>query len=105
MQRASEHAVSAIGRISGTIIQISEIASAVASAVNQQSASTNEISSSAQGTAAGSQNLTEQMVSLVSVAGEAKTAAVAVDQAASRVADEATILRGEIESFLKSIAA
>ncbi len=105
MQRASEHAVSAIGRISGTIVQISEIASAVASAVNQQSASTNEISSSAQGTAAGSQNLTEQMVSLVSVAGEAKNAAVAVDQAASRVADEATILRGEIETFLKSIAA
>ncbi len=105
MQRASEHAVSAIGRISGTIVQMSEIASTVASAVNQQSASTNEISSSAQGTAAGSQNLTEQMVSLVSVAGEAKTAAIAVDQAASRVADEATILRGEIESFLKSIAA
>jgi methyl-accepting chemotaxis protein len=105
MQRASEHAVSAIGRISHTIIQISEIASTVASAVNQQSASTNEISSSAQGTAAGSQNLTEQMVSLVTVAGEARTAAVAVDQAASRVSDEATILRGEIESFLKSIAA
>jgi methyl-accepting chemotaxis protein len=105
MQRASEHAVSAIGRISQTIIQISEIASTVASAVNQQSASTNEISSSAQGTAAGSQNLTEQMVSLVSVAGEARTAAVAVDQAASRVSDEATILRTEIETFLKSIAA
>jgi methyl-accepting chemotaxis protein len=105
MQRASEHAVSAIGRISHTIIQISEIASTVASAVNQQSASTNEISSSAQGTAAGSQNLTEQMVSLVNVAGEARTAAVAVDQAASRVSDEATILRSEIEAFLKSIAA
>jgi methyl-accepting chemotaxis protein len=105
MQRASEHAVAAIGRISSTIVQISEIASTVASAVNQQSASTNEISSSAQGTAAGSRNLTEQMESLVTVAGEARTAAVAVDQAATRVSDDATALRGEIESFLKRIAA
>jgi methyl-accepting chemotaxis protein len=105
MQRASEHAVGAIGRISHTIVQISEIASTVASAVNQQSASTNEISSSAQGTAAGSHNLTEQMTSLVTVAGEARTAAVAVDQAATRVADDATLLRSDIESFLKQIAA
>jgi methyl-accepting chemotaxis protein len=105
MQRASEHAVAAIGRISSTIVQISEIASTVASAVNQQSASTNEISSSAQGTAAGSRNLTDQMESLVSVAGEARTAAVAVDQAATRVSDDATALRGEIEAFLKRIAA
>jgi methyl-accepting chemotaxis protein len=105
MQRASDHAVSAIGRISQTIIQISEIASTVASAINQQSASTNEISSSAQGTAAGSQNLAEQMVSLVSVASQARTAAIHVDQAASHVSDEATTLRSEIEAFLKSIAA
>ncbi len=105
MQRASEHAVGAIGRISKTIVQISEIASTVASAVNQQSASTNEISSSAQGTAAGSRNLTDQMESMVMVAGEARNAAVAVDQAATRVSDDATALRGEIESFLKRIAA
>jgi methyl-accepting chemotaxis protein len=105
MQNASNHAVNAISRISQTVIQISEIASTVAGAINQQSASTNEISSSVQGTAAGSANLTDQMTSLVTVAGDARSAAVAVDTAASRVSDEAAILRSEIEGFLKSIAA
>lgn len=105
MQQASQHAVDAIQSITQTILQISEIASVVAGAVNQQSASTNEISSSVQGTAQGSAELNQQMALLLSVSSEARDAATKVDVSATRVAEDAEILRREIEQFLRQIAA
>ena len=61
IQAATQDSVSAIGEISGTIARLSEIASAIAAAVEQQGAATQEIARNVQQAAHGTQQVSSNV--------------------------------------------
>jgi methyl-accepting chemotaxis protein len=105
MQDATRRAVAAIEAITKTVFQVSEIAATVSGAIHQQTASTAEISRSAQTSAGNTTQLVGAMEELAGVAAEASSASAQVGASANHVADSAKTLRGEVEGFLRQIKA
>jgi methyl-accepting chemotaxis protein len=105
MQSATNESVSAIKEISATITRISEIATAIASAVEQQSQTTHEIARNV-GHAAHS---TERVATSI---GDVNRAAVETGSASGRVLGSAKVLSNEgtkfksaVETFLATVRA
>ncbi len=103
IQDATTDAISSIEGISRTISEISEIATVIASAVEEQGAATQEISRNVQQAAVGTQEVSKN-ISVVSVAaGETGSAATEVLGAAGELSRQGEILRREVDSFVRSI--
>jgi methyl-accepting chemotaxis protein len=105
IQTATGGAVKAISGISTTIGQISEIATTIASAVEEQGAATKEISRNVQQAAVGTSEVSSNIAGVSLAAGEAGQVAGRVLEAAQGLRHQAETLKQQVESFLVNIRA
>jgi methyl-accepting chemotaxis protein len=105
MQRVTQHVVGAIAKIGGTITEISQIAAAIASAVEQQNAATQEIARNIQQAAVGTGEVSRNIAGVNTAANETGQAANQVLDASHALAKEAEALRGEVDRFLAGVKA
>jgi methyl-accepting chemotaxis protein len=98
-------AVEAIRKIAKTISEINEISGSIASAVQQQSAATNEITRNVQQAATGTQTVSQTMDRVSEAVGHAGRDAAEVLTAADTLATQAEALRREVGSFLATVRA
>jgi methyl-accepting chemotaxis protein len=105
MQTATEEAVASIKTIGSTIGKISEIASAISSAVEQQGAATKEISANIQRTSAGTSQVANTISEVSQGANQTGAVSSQLLSSAKQLSDSTATLQTEIDGFLKSIAA
>jgi methyl-accepting chemotaxis protein len=105
MQGATDGAVTAIEGIGSTITKISEIATAIASAVEEQGAATQEIARNVQQAAAGTSEVSTNIVGVTQAAGQTGAASAQVLSTAGELAKQSEVLRGEVSKFLDNIRA
>jgi methyl-accepting chemotaxis protein len=105
MQGATQNSVAAIRAIGGTINRVSEIAAAIAAAVEEQGAATQEIARNVQQAAQGSAEVAENIVSVRRAATETGTASAQVLDSARALASQSTHLKLEVEKFLANVRA
>lgn len=103
MQYATEHSVSAIQEISSTIGQIAEISTAIAAAVEEQGAATQEITRNVQQAAVGASQVTGSIAQVNRGALDTGSAAEAVHSLAVSLSAESKHLNDEVGSFLQTI--
>ena len=88
-----------------TINEISEITTAIASAVEEQGAATGDISRNVQEAAVGTQSVSESIVKVRGASEETGQASGQVVGAAKELAEKFGQLKGEVETFLTDIKA
>jgi methyl-accepting chemotaxis protein len=103
IQTATSDAAEAIHHIGETIGRINEITTTVAAAVEQQSAATSEITSNVQQVAVSTREVSGNINGVNQSVGATSQAARVVLDASKHLADEATILNREVESFLRGV--
>jgi methyl-accepting chemotaxis protein len=105
IQGATQDSVKAIKSISQTIRHISEIAEAISTAVEQQGNATNEIARNIQQAAAGTGEVSENITGVTKAASATGRAAEDVLKSAHDMAQQAELLRGEVDRFLDEVKA
>ena len=105
MQGATQESVAAIKEIGGTIGKISEIASTIASAVEEQGSATQEIARSVQNVAQGTQAAAGDIMQVNRGATETGSASEEVLNSARTLSSESTRLREELDRFMANIRA
>lgn len=105
VQGATQEAVAGIQGIGSTIGRIDEIASAIASAVEEQSAATREITHNVHQAAQGTQEVSSTIAGVSEAAHNTGQASSQVHEAATALASEADELRTEMGKFLTQIRA
>jgi methyl-accepting chemotaxis protein len=105
IQAATRDSVSAIKEISDTIGKMSEIASTIASAVEEQGAATQEISRNVQQAAAGTQQVSANIADVQHGASETGSASSQVLSAAQTLSRDSNRLRTEVGKFLDGVRA
>ena len=105
IQQATGGAVDAIGGITGTIVRVNEIATTIASAVEEQGAATRDIAGNVQQAAAGTAEVSVNIAGVNQAAAETGSAATQVLGAAGALARESSELRRQVESFLATVRA
>ena len=105
MQGATQESVAAIKEIGGTIGKISDIATTIAEAVEQQSSATQEIARSVQNVAQGTEEAAASIMQVNRGATETGTASEEVLNSARTLSSESTRLREELDRFMANIRA
>jgi methyl-accepting chemotaxis protein len=105
MQAATQDSVAAIKEIGGTIGRISEIATTIASSVEQQGAATHEITRNVQQAASGTAQVANNITAVSDGAAKTGTASADVLTAAHALSDQSKRLRSEVEKFLATVRA
>ena len=105
IQSATGAAVGAIKGIGQTIGEINEIATAIAAAVEQQSAATEEISRNVTHAAEGTEQVAQKIGAVTLAAGETGSAAGQVLSAADELSRQSDTLERKVEDFLTQIRA
>jgi methyl-accepting chemotaxis protein len=105
IQGATSDAVTAIQEISKTIESINEIAAAVASAVEEQGAATQEIATNVQQAAAGTNEVSSNISGVTQAAGETGNAAQGVLSAATELSKQSEHMRTQVDNFLAQVRA
>src|SRR6201747_304527 len=105
MQTATQDSVLAIKEIGGTIGRISEIATTIASAVEEQAAATQEITRNVQQAAAGTAKVADNISEVNAGAAQTGTASGHVLTAAKSLSDESNRLKTEVGKFLATVRA
>ncbi len=103
VQNVSHESVSAIRSIGTTIDHISQVASVIAQAVQQQNAATQEISQNVQQAFTGTTRVSTDIVSVTRAAGSAKEASSQVLQASADLSKQSEMLRAQINGFLNNM--
>jgi methyl-accepting chemotaxis protein len=103
MQQAAAQAVTALRSITATIQRMNEIATAIAGAVEQQGAATQEIAVAVQRAAAGTSEVNSNIVVVTHSVDATGTQADAVLHAASMLERQSGELTAEVQGFLTSI--
>jgi len=103
VQNATRDAVTAIQSIGGTILNINEISTSVASAVEQQSAATQEIARNIEGASQGGAQVNETIVAVNGLAGKTDATAKELSTAVDTLSAQATNLAGQVTRFLGRI--
>jgi methyl-accepting chemotaxis protein len=103
IQDATDESVVAIKEIGGTIGRMSEIASTIASAVEEQGAATQEIARNVQQAAQGTQQVSSNITDVQRGASETGTASSHVFSAAQSLSGESNRLKLEVGKFLSSV--
>jgi methyl-accepting chemotaxis protein len=103
MQAATEHSVSSIQEIGGTINRIFEISSAIAASVEEQGAATQEIARSVQEAAKGATQVSENISEVTRGATDTGSSAEQVHGAAQELLVESNHLKNEVGNFLASV--
>ena len=105
MQSDTARAAAGIRQASGIVEQMSEIAVAVASAIEQQDASTGEISRNITQAATGSNDVAAAITEVTKTSREAGDAAEQVLDSARELAEKTAGLRAEMSAFLDGLQA
>ncbi|HMA49420.1 MAG TPA: HAMP domain-containing methyl-accepting chemotaxis protein [Magnetospirillaceae bacterium] len=105
VQTATAEAVAAIAGIVSRIEEINDIATAIAAAVEEQSAATSEIARNVQQAARGTQQVTDTIVGVSTAAAETGAEAHQVLASAKSLTREAKTLHEEVEAFLSGVRA
>jgi PAS domain S-box-containing protein len=105
IQSATQESVGAIKEIGDTIGRMSEIASAIASAVEQQGAATQEISRNVQQAAQGTQQVSANITDVQRGSSETGSASVQVLSAAQSLSRDSNRLKTEVGKFLDTVRA
>ena len=105
IQSATQESVGSIKEIGETIARMSEIASAIASAVEEQSSATREISRNVQQAAHGTQQVSANIADVRQGADATGSASSQVLSAAKSLSGQSSRLRDEVSRFLDSVRA
>jgi len=105
IQNATQKSVTAIGAIGKTIGDISQIATTIASAVEEQGAATQEIARNVQQAAAGTQEVSANVAGVTQAAAATGDAAGAVERAAGDLSVQSQQLRERVDAFLTQVRA
>ncbi len=103
IQNATGESVRAIEGITGTISRINEIATTIASAVEEEGAATKEIARNIQQAATGTTEVSSNIVGVTQAASDTGSAAALVETAASSLAAQGDQLRSEVDRFLADL--
>jgi methyl-accepting chemotaxis protein len=105
VQGATSGAVATIGRIASRMQEIDSCATAVSSAVEEQSAATGEISQNVASAADGAKTVVSVLTEVAGAATDTRQSAESVLSASQAVEAAAAELRREGEGFLANVAA
>jgi methyl-accepting chemotaxis protein len=105
MQAATQQSVSAIELIGTTIARINDIATNIASAVEEQGAATQEIARNVQQASAGTSDVSSNIVSVTKAAGDTGAAATQVLSSSGELSQQSEKLRHEVDGFIARIRA
>jgi len=105
MQSATQESVTAIKEIGGTISRISEIATTVAAAVEEQGTATQEIARNIQRAAAGTSQVASNIAEVTKGASETGAASSQMLVSAQSLANESNRLKLEVDKFLGTVRA
>src|SRR4051812_44387943 len=105
MQTATQESVASIKEIGGTIGRISEIASTIAAAVEEQGAATQEIARNVGEAAKGTQQVASNITDVNRGAGETGSASAQVLSSAQSLSHESNHLKSEVDKFLETVRA
>jgi methyl-accepting chemotaxis protein len=105
IQAATQDSVAAIKEIGDTIGRMSEIASTIASAVEEQGAATQEISRNVQQAAQGTQQVSSNITDVQRGASETGSASSQVLSAAQSLSRDSDRLKREVGKFLNTVRA
>ncbi|MGC2778886.1 MAG: methyl-accepting chemotaxis protein [Bradyrhizobium sp.] len=105
IQAATQESVNAIRTISGTIERLSEIASAIAAAVEEQGAATQEIARNVQQAASGTQQVSANIADVQRGASDTGSASSQVLTAAKSLSTDSNRLKTEVSRFLETVRA
>jgi methyl-accepting chemotaxis protein len=102
-QSASKNVISALSEIQSSITKVNEYASGIAAAVEEQSATTNEIASRMSSTANNSKTINDNLETVNSANLNAKKSAHDVLQLSMTLKSQATTLRESVNHFLAEL--
>ena len=105
MQQETTSAINALSGITDTIGKINEIATSVSSAVEEQSAATQEITRNVEEASQGTQAVNENIASVSEASKETGTASTQVQAASQELAGQADQLNNAVTNFLDEIRA
>ena len=105
MQAVTNGSVEAIGAIGRTIASLNDIAANISMAVGEQLAATGEIANNVQQAAAGTQEVTTNIVEVTQAAGETGAAASQVLSAAGELARQSGSLQTNVVDFIARVRA
>jgi methyl-accepting chemotaxis protein len=105
MQRATAESVDAIKAIGLTIERISEITTAISSAVEEQGTATQSIAQGVEAAAGGTLDVAENIERVAHGAGETETTSGQMLKSAQALSEVSIHLRDEVEKFLDSVRA
>jgi len=105
MQSATSLSVQAVQGIGQTIARINEIATTIASAVEEQGAATQEIARNVQQASAGTAEVSTNIVGVTKAANDTGAASTQVLGAAGELSKQSESLRGQVDAFLSNIRA
>ena len=105
MQQATGLTVAAIDHIRGTISEISQIATTIASAIEEQGAATQEIARNVQQAAQGTHEVASNITGVTRAASETGAGSSQVLGAANELSKQSETLRAEVDRFLADVRA
>jgi methyl-accepting chemotaxis protein len=105
IQDSTDSSAQAIQGITQTIGRVSEIATTIASAVEEQGAATQEISRNVQQAAAGSTEVSTNIAGVTEASQQTSAGSTQVLSAASELARNGTLLQQQVSDFLRQIRA
>ena len=103
MQQATGQAVTALRSIGGTIQRMNEIATAIAAAVEEQGAATQEIARSVQQAAAGAAEVDGNMAAVSRAVDDTGERSQSVLAAATALTEQSAVLKAEVQGFLTAV--
>ncbi len=103
VQLSTEEAVNAVKGIGDIIGKINELTTIVASAIEEQDASTKEIAANVQQAARGTQEVNSNITGVQQAASETGEAATQIVGAAGELSKQSTNLKQEVDDFLQKI--
>jgi methyl-accepting chemotaxis protein len=105
MQSATAHSVQAVQAIGETITRMNTIATAIASAVEQQGSATSEIARNVQQASAGTAQVSENINSVTYAATQTGASSAEVLGAAGELAKQSEALRAQVDGFVAKVRA
>ncbi len=105
VQTETGRAVAAIRNVSATIGRIDEISAAIASAVEEQAAATQEIARNVEEAARGTQEVSSNIAGVTQAAGETGSASASVLAAARKLSAESGTLHQSVGDFVAKVRA
>jgi methyl-accepting chemotaxis protein len=105
IQIETQTAVEAIRGICETLVDVKDVSTAIAAAVEEQSSATREIARNVQQAAEGTAQVSSNVTGVTRAANETGTAATQMLGAASELAKQSDVLRSEVDKFLATVRA